>query len=57
MVTEGNEADLHNTHFHGNTLLQNGHRVDQYAHRPCAVVALSCACYHITVMLARQPDA
>ena len=28
-MTEGNEVDLHNTHFHGNTLLQNGHRVDQ----------------------------
>lgn len=30
-MVEGNEVDLHNAHWHGNTLLRDGHRVDQCA--------------------------
>ena len=29
VVALGNEVDIHNAHFHGNTLLMDGHRLDQ----------------------------
>ena len=29
VVAEGNEVDMHNTHWHGNTLMWEGHNADQ----------------------------
>lgn len=34
VAAEGNEVDLHNTHWHGNTLLWDNHNADQCAHPP-----------------------
>lgn len=36
----GNEVDLHNTHWHGNTLLWENHNADQCAPTPFPVVTL-----------------
>ena len=50
MVTEGNEADLHSTHFHGNTLLMDGHRLDQCAH------PTDCSCWNAQGQLLKCPN-
>lgn len=34
VAVEGNEADLHNMHWHGNTLLWENHNADQCASLP-----------------------
>ncbi|KAK9841799.1 hypothetical protein WJX81_003935 [Elliptochloris bilobata] len=34
VMVEGNEVDMHNAHWHGNVLLRDGHRVDQFSLLP-----------------------
>jgi hypothetical protein len=42
----GNEVDLHNTHWHGNTVLWENHNADQCAPTLYPVVTLNDVCTH-----------